>query len=285
MRVIDRSEFRDDLGEISFANRLRGSLRYGLSWYGIIKAQEVVSERLAKSLPNEYHLLRNVLVPGSGAIISLILLAPQGAFTLLPSPARGVFRAKDEEWLTQSGGRFRPARPNLQQLSLASSQLLLQYFRGLGYDLPQVEPVLVFTNPAAHVDTVHPATRIVLADAIEHFAGGLRERPPIMDREDVQLLLEALLNPPQPETPPEPEPAPPPRPPTPAQRPAAADQGAGPFGLDQRQVPERLRPRRRRARLQRRQVMLLALMLLVEVCILAAFAALILFPDLLNLFG
>lgn len=282
MRVIDRSEFRDDLGGISFANRLRGTLRYGPSWYGIIKAQEIVSERLGRSLPNEYHLVRNLLIPGTGAIVSLILLAPQGVFSLLPSPAPGVFRAKDEEWLTQSGGRFRPARPNLQKLALAASELLLQYFRGLGYDLPQVEPVLVFTNPGAHVDTVHPTARIVLADAIEHFAGSLRERPPIMDREDVQLLLEALLNPPQPEAQPEPEPSPPARPAPGPRLAGAPDQAAGPFGLDEKQVPARLQPRRRRARLQRRQLLLLLLMVLVEACILAAFAALVLFPDLLG---
>lgn len=280
MRVTDRSEFRDDLGQISLANRLRGSLRYGMSWYGIIRAQEIVSERLGRSLPNEYHLLRNLLIPGSGAIVSLILLAPQGVLTLLPSPARGVFRAKGEEWLLQSGGRFRPARPNLQALAIASSEVVLEYFRSLGYDLPQVEPVLVFTDPAAHVDTVQPQTRIVLADAIEHFAGNLRERPPIMDREDLQLLLSALLNPPEPPAEAEPE-TPAPAPPAMARRVEAAPESAGPFGLEEREIPAHLRPRRRRGRLQRRQWMVLGLMLLVEGCILAAFAALIIFPNLL----
>ncbi len=280
MRVTDRSEFRDDLGQISLGNRLRGTLRYGLSWYAIIQAQELVSERLGRSLPNEYHLLRNVLIPGSGAIVSLILLAPQGVFTLLPSPARGVFRAKDNEWLLQAGGRFRPARPNLQTLALASGDFVLQYFRSLGYDLPQVEPVLVFTDPAAHVDAVHPQARIVLADAIEHFAGSLRERPPIMDREDVQLLLSALLNPPEPPIEAAPE-TPAPAQPAKASRAETAPETAGPFGLEEREVPAHLRPRRRRGRLQRRQWLVLVLMVLVEACILAAFAALIFFPNLL----
>jgi len=276
MRVIERSEFRDEDGKITLQNRVRGSLRFGLSWYGVMQAQQAVSERLNKSLSNDYHLLRNILIPGTGVITSLILVGPQGVYAILPSPTGGVFRAKDDEWMTHSGGHFRPARPNLQQSALTAADLLLTYFHGLGYDLPQVEPVLMFTNPRAHVDTVHPRARIVLADALEHFAANLREQPPIMDREDGQLLIEALLHPPQPKVeevlaPPPPRPLPPS---------AVAPAAAGPFQLDEREAPPPPRPRRRRG-LRRREILLLGAMLLMEVCILGAFAAIILVPDLL----
>ncbi|MBF8255743.1 MAG: hypothetical protein HW375_650 [Anaerolineales bacterium] len=276
MRVIERSEFRDEDGKITLQNRVRGSLRFGLSWYGVMQAQQAVSERLNKSLSNDYHLLRNILIPGTGVITSLVLVGPQGVYAILPSPTGGVFRAKDDEWMTHSGGHFRPARPNLQQSALSAAELLLNYFHGLGYDLPQVEPVLIFTNPRAHVDTVHPRARIVLADALEHFAANLREQPPIMDREDGQLLIEALLHPPQPKVeevlaPPPPRPLPPS---------AVAPAAAGPFQLDEREAPPPPRARRRRG-LRRREILLLGAMLLMEVCILGAFAAIILVPDLL----
>ena len=276
MRVIERSEFRDEDGKITLQNRVRGSLRFGLSWYGVMQAQQAVSERLNKSLSNDYHLLRNILIPATGVITSLVLVGPQGVYAILPSPTGGVFRAKDDEWMTHSGGHFRPARPNLQQSALSAADLLLHYFHGLGYDLPQVEPVLIFTNPRAHVDTVHPRARIVLADALEHFAANLREQPPIMDREDGQLLIEALLHPPQPKVeavlaPPPPRPLPPS---------AVAPAAAGPFQLDEREAPPPPRSRRRRG-LRRREILLLGAMLLMEVCILGAFAAIILVPDLL----
>jgi hypothetical protein len=276
MRVIERSEFRDEDGKITLQNRVRGSLRFGLSWYGVMQAQQAVSERLNKSLSNDYHLLRNILIPGTGVITSLVLVGPQGVYAILPSPTGGVFRAKDDEWMTHSGGHFRPARPNLQQSALSAAELLLNYFHGLGYDLPQVEPVLIFTNPRAHVDTVHPRARIVLADALEHFAANLREQPPIMDREDGQLLIEALLHPPQPKVE-EVQAPPPPRPLPPS---AVAPAAAGPFQLDEREAPPPPRSRRRRG-LRRREILLLGAMLLMEVCILGAFAAIILVPDLL----
>jgi hypothetical protein len=276
MRVIDRSEFRGEDGKITLQNRLRGSLRFGFPWYGVMQAQEAVTDRLNKSLSNDYHLLRNILIPGTGVIASLVLIGPQGVYLILPSPTGGVFRAKDDEWMTHSGGHFRAARPNLQQGALSAAELLLTYFHSLGYDLPQVEAVLMFTNPRAHVDTVHPRARIVLADAVEHFSANLREQPPIMDREDGQLLIEALLHPPQPKAEEVPAPAPPrPLPPS-----AVAPAAAGPFQLDERKVPPPPRPRRRGG-LRRREVLLLGAMVLVELCILGAFAALILVPDLL----
>jgi len=277
MRVIEQSDFRDENGKISLQNRLQGTLRFGFPWYGVMQAQEVVTERFNKGLPNEYHLLRNVLVPGTGVIVSLILLGPQGVYAILPSPSGGVFRAKDDEWLSHSSGHFRPARPNLQQSAIAAAKLLLEYFHRTGYALPTVEPVLIFTNPQAHVDTVHPKARIVLADALEHFAGNMREQPPIMDREDAQLLIEALLHPPQEKVEPVAAPAPPrPLPPSAV---AVGDRDAGPFQLDERKVPPP--PRRRRRGLARRELLLLGAMLLVEVCILAAFAGMVLYPDLI----
>lgn len=277
MRIIERSEFREEGAPITFQNRVRGSLRYGAGWYGQMQSQEVVSDHLGRNLPNEFVLIRNLLVPGTGLIASLILIGPQGAFAIHPSGVKGVFRAKDSEWLTHGGGKFHPARPNLQQVALATADVLLQYFRRAGLDLPKVEPVLTFTNPAAHVDTVHPEARIVLADAIEHFAANIRERPPMMDGEDVQLLVNALLHPPEPEVeaPPEPEPA---RPAKPLPPPPQPIDGAGPFQLDERKAPPR--PRRRRARLQRRQRRLLIAMVVVEACVLIVFVGLIVYPNL-----
>jgi hypothetical protein len=40
-----------------------------------------------------------------------------------------------------------------------------------------------------------PSARIVLADAIDHFAANLQQFPPIMNRDDVNSLVEALVNP------------------------------------------------------------------------------------------
>jgi hypothetical protein len=98
-----------------------------------------------------------------------------------------------------------------------------------------------------------------------------------MDREDGQLLIDALLHPPQPKV----EEALAPAPPRPLPPSAVAPAGAavGPFQLEERKVPRR--PRRRRGGLRAREILLLGVMLLVEIVILAAFAAMVLYPDLI----
>jgi hypothetical protein len=211
MNVIDRSDFRDEEGVITLQNRIQGTLQHGLSWYGEMQAQEFVSERLDKTLDRGHTLLRNVVIPGTNISVSMILLSPQGIRVLEPSSVKGVFRAKGEEWLKfdSRGRRFKRARPNLQAQTLDLAQLVHRYllkylesqgyFEGQEYNLPEVEAVLMFANPRTHVDTARPRIRIVQADAIDHFAANLLEFQPIMDQEDIEILVEALIEPKFPE--------------------------------------------------------------------------------------
>jgi hypothetical protein len=211
MNVIDRSEYRDEEGVITLESRIRGTLQHGLSWYGVMQAQEFVSERLDRTLDRAHTLLRNVIIPGTTISVSMILLSPQGIRVLEPSSIKGVFRAKGEEWLKfdSRGRRFKRTRPNLQAQTLDLAQLVHRYLQrylesqgyleGQEYNLPEVEAVLIFANPRTHVDTARPRIRVVQADAIDHFAANLLEFQPIMDQEDIDILTEAFIEPKVPE--------------------------------------------------------------------------------------
>ena len=197
MIVIERSTFRDEKGAISLEGRLRGTLQYGLRWYGEMEAQEGVTQRLLKTLGDEHVLIRNQVVPGSDVTIPMILLSPQGVRAILPTPIRGIYRAKLDEWLVFDGSsrRFKRVRPNLQGLAMTMASQLLRFLKGQGYPLPEIEAVLIFTNPRTHVDTARPSVRIVLADAVDHFASNLQQFPAIMDGEDIAAVLESLSTP------------------------------------------------------------------------------------------
>ena len=299
MKVIDKSEFRDDNGQISLQNRIRGTLRYGTPWFGVLQAQLVVSERLGKSLSNDYTLLRNILIPSTGLIASMILVGPQGVRTLTASAIGGVYRAKGDEWLAQTSGGFRKSHPNLQLLAVSTSEALLKYLHDQGYGLPEVEPVLIFINPRAHVDAANPRARIVLADAVEHFASNMQRVQAIMDADDVRMVVEAILRPKVAE----PEPPPPPRPtapPPPQIRPSAATPpaaqpfseaapvaGPSPFHLEARSAPlarrraAEISRRRRWLGLTRRQWILLGLLLFGELVVVGVFA-LVVYLDILG---
>lgn len=212
IKIIDRSEFREQDGSIGLENRIRGTLQHGFSWYGQMQAQEEVTKRLSKTLNQEHTLLRNVLISGTSVVVPMLLLSPQGVRVIYPSTIRGVFRAKRDDWLRFDGRsrRFKRTVPNLQSQALAYSEVVHEYLTTLGYQIPDVETVLIFTNPRTHVDSARPRTRIVLMDAIEHFARNLIQFQPIMDQEDINTLSRAILHPrlPEVEHPPSPEPLP-----------------------------------------------------------------------------
>ncbi len=197
MRIIERSEFRGEGDTISLENQIRGMFRHGRRWRADMEAQLMVSEALGRGLGGDHVLVRNLTLPGTLNIVPMILVGPQGVRAIVSTPVGGIFRAKGEEWLAfnSTARHFRRVRPNRQAIVLGHAEAVLNYLVGQGYGLPDVEAVLVFTNPRTHVDSARPRVRIVMADGIEHFAANIQQLKPIMDGEDVEAVVSALLFP------------------------------------------------------------------------------------------
>jgi hypothetical protein len=197
MRVIERSEYRTENGEIGLENRIRGTIDHGLSWYGEMEAQTQIVRRLDKTLGNEHTIICNLPLRGKDLVIPLILISPQGVRVIVPSSAKGIFRAKVDEWQKFDGRSrsFKKSKPNLQMIALSMSSSVQHHLEAQNLPLPEVESVMMFSNPRTHVDTLRPSTRVVLADAIDHFAGNLQGQQVILNGEDMALISEALLNP------------------------------------------------------------------------------------------
>lgn len=284
MRHKDFSEYIDDQGEITLENRIRATFEHGLSWYGEMQALRWTVNRLEKDLDRAYYALTNLRIPETSLTVPLILLGPQGVRLIIPTPIKGVFRAKGEEWLKVGSGssrKFTTAKPNLQTRAIQMADSILSYLRGRGFGLPEVEPVLIFTDPRTHVDALQSKVRVVHADAVDHFAANLQEYQPIMDNEDILDIAQALQEPPQPEIEMEAQapPAPAPRPDAPVDLPEVSGAERGLYYGDEAPAlkPRKQRSlRERRIPLSRRQILLLGAMALVELFIIGIFAILIL---------
>lgn len=288
MRRIECSPFRDEQGQINLEQRVRGTLQYGLSWYGEMQAIDTAVRKLEKSFGDEHVAITSATIPGTGITVPLLVLSPQGARAFLPTAIQGVFRAKGDEWLKFGGGtsrRFTEAKPNLQWKVLEMAQATLDYLRGVGFGLPEVEAILVFTNPRTHVETSNTPVRIVLADAIERFAASILQFQPIMDRDDMRDLIQALTRPEelQPEAQPEAQPKPAaPRPSRPIDlpEPSRVDSEALIHGEASALSPRKQRAlsgiQKKRFPFTRRQWILLGLMAFLDILIIGIFAALVL---------
>jgi len=210
MKRIECSEFRDEEGIISLESRVRGTLKHGLKWHTEMEAQNEAYEKLSKTLGREHLAIFNLPLPDTTTTIPMLLLSPQGVRVILPSPVVGVYRAKGEAWMKYGGGRsrrFAPVRPNLQSRVQTMAQEVHSYLQKKGYALPEVEAILLFTNPKTHVDTTDPRARIVQAGAIDHFASNVNQFQAIMSQDDILELTEVLTKPTRPKAEPIAEPA------------------------------------------------------------------------------
>ncbi len=289
MKRIECSPYRDDQGQINLEQRIRGTLQNGLSWYGEMQAIDTAVRRLDRVLGDEHIALTSVPIPGRGFTVPLLIISPQGVRAVLPTAVQGVFRAKGDEWLKFGGGtsrKFTEAKPNLQMKVLELSQTVLSYLRNYGFGLPEVEGVLIFTNPRTHVETSNTPARIVLADAVQRFGANLLQFQAIMDRDDVRDIVEALTHPVdapvEAEAEVEPQPRPQPRPARPIDlpEPSRVDSEALIHGeaaaLSPRQQRSLRSLRGKRFGFSRKQWIVLGLMALLDILVIGIFAILVL---------
>ena len=50
MKIVDKTPYRTESGEIDILGRVQGMLKYGLTWYNRIQAQDVVIAIIEKQL-------------------------------------------------------------------------------------------------------------------------------------------------------------------------------------------------------------------------------------------
>jgi len=197
MIIRDFSPIKPENGSFSFSDRIRGTMRYGISWYQDMQSQQIVVDHLRRALSNEYVLLRNIRLPDLEVPIPLTLIGPPGVKVLYPSGQKGVFRTKGETWMVMGGRaqQFKPARLNLVTRTLLLSRTVETYLIREDQAITKVEGVLILTDPRSHVDTVRPAVRIVLRDALERFATRVTQAAPVLAAEDVQEVVATIVNP------------------------------------------------------------------------------------------
>ncbi len=200
MYIIDKSPLVAEDGSISLFNRLRGTLQYGNTWFRDMQAQEEAIRAISPILDNRYTLLRNIILPEAGVPIPMLLVGPGGLWMLYVSGLRGVYRAKQDTWARMDGGHFKAVKPNLVRRAQLLARAVQVFLEKQGLHIPEVQPALLFTDPAHHVDTINPAVRVVLSDALERFALSITRQPESLTPQQIEGILAALTTEARPET-------------------------------------------------------------------------------------
>ncbi len=200
MRVIDKTPFQDEQGNISLISRIQGTLKYGLSWYSELEAQKRVIAYLDRVLEKGFVLIRNFPLPDSEIVIPLILIGPGSLSVILVSPVKGQFEAKGADWNIITNGVAAPASRNLIDLVGKLSRVFQKYMQVHNINIPmQPEPVLIASDPGAQIESVRPMVRVVRSDAIKQFANTLSQASPVLRTDLISIIADLIIEP-QPKT-------------------------------------------------------------------------------------
>jgi hypothetical protein len=206
MKLIDHTPLQNENSEIGIVQRVQGTLKFGLSWYPELEAQKFALALLERGLGKGYTVIRNRTLGASGITIPLIIVGPGGIFAAYVTHLRGTYQAKGDSWGTISGQTFKPVAINLLTRTERMARALQAFIERQGVKLPQpVEPVLFTANPGMHVQSTRPIVRVVMVDAIEHWAVKLREAAPVFTVESAYELVDRVINPRPPKKEEEPE--------------------------------------------------------------------------------
>lgn len=287
MKVLDKTPLQDAQGNINVVSRVQGTLKYGPNWFPELEAQKAVIAQLDRLLDKGFVLIRNFNLPGSDIIIPIILIGPGSFSVIFVTPLKGHFEAKGTEWNTVNNGVSTPAPRNLIDLLTKLSRAFQKYLQINNINIPmQLEPALIASNPGSNVESVRPAVRVVRSDAIKQFANTLNQSSPVLRAEQVLASADLIVEP-QPrstETPPEPA-IPVERPVSRAQAIFKASETAEPESPPTVRIPRAnlepqaqpaMAPKRSRG-ISGRQIALLAVLGLVECCVLAGGAYFLLY--------
>jgi len=302
MRIIDKTPFLDEKGQLSFMGQIQGRLQFGLNWPAELEAQQNVVSQLNKVLDKGYVLIRNFTLPGSEIVIPLLLLGPNGVTVICVTVVKGFFEAKGDQWNTVNNGVSQPASINYLNRAALLAKAVQKFMERYRIELASpVEPVLIAVNPGAHIDSMRPVARVIQSDAIKQFATSILQARPVWRLEYAYQLSDEILDPTPPE---ERKPVAPPKPdPSPASRAQAIfnasneggdlndlgfsfEEEVGGFENSSDEAPavasagsyrpqQEARPaQKKRSRgLTTQQMVLIGVMLLFEVCILVGFGA------------
>lgn len=196
MKLIDQTPLQDENGEIGIAERVQGSLKYGLDWYPQMEAQKTVLAHLNRVLGKGYTVIRNQTLGASGITVPLAIVGPAGIYAALVTHLQGTYQARGESWGQMFGLNYKPARVNLIARTQLLARALQAFIERQGVRLPKpVEPVILAANPGLHIESLQPAVRIILVDAVERWGASLESAAPVFTLETAHELADRIVNP------------------------------------------------------------------------------------------
>jgi hypothetical protein len=194
LNIINYTPLVEEDGTVTPLNRIRGTLLYGQAWYKDIQAQETIVSRLQKLLSDRFTLIRNFTLPEEEIPIPLLLISGAGIWLIATTNSAGIFKTEGKEMLefVSKKEEFVLSQPNLVLRTLLLSRAFEKFLKIHNIVTPEIEPVLIFTNPGVDVTTGDSNIRVLLIDALNRFVTGLQSTPVRMEPGTSKRIIELI---------------------------------------------------------------------------------------------
>jgi hypothetical protein len=196
MKIRDLTKFQDEEGNVNLPQKIQAIFQHGFKWRQERENQELFIEAIDDILNEKARLFRSARLSARRDPIPIILLTPSSINVINPKRMEGVFQARDTGWMEMDHkGNLSPAKSNPVRETLVHTKLLESYLHAHGYEDLPVEGVLAFLSAGVHVDTKHPAVRILHSDAVRNFARQIAMGEPQINLKERDHITELIVEP------------------------------------------------------------------------------------------
>ena len=154
------------------------------------RVESEVAEAL-KSLPTDYVLLNDLILPEGRVKVDHVVVGPNGLFAIKTKDCAGDVRCEGHDWCVN-----RRRIPSFGQEATLTAAALRKILVSATYDgekkIPVVSAVLVFTNPEAELSVREPAVPAMKVEELAAFI--LHYRVAEITQQDQQAMVRHLIS-------------------------------------------------------------------------------------------
>jgi len=109
---------------------------------------------------------------------------------------RGRYEVKGSSWNVASGDGYKPAPVNPIQSTMRMANAVKAFIERQGVKVPvPIEPVLIAGDPGLHIESSHPAIKVLMIDGIKSYVSNLGMGRAVISNEMIHELTERIINP------------------------------------------------------------------------------------------
>ena len=159
----------------------KASFRHWEQWFLEKRGESRVTNAL-KSLPKDYVVLNNIVLPDSKDNVDHVVIGPNGVFAIETQNYSGCVKCAEEQWLVK-GEAVRSLSKQAKRNSMAVRSSIGSLFTGSHTGIPSVVPLLVFVNSRTRLKLVKPTVAVLKPAELVAFIGSSDTMRPITPNE------------------------------------------------------------------------------------------------------